>query len=181
MCRAYATIDRGSYIFISERDVKVNINQMSNNGSYKKWGNGVYSFVLPVPDIRKTTPEICIEHYFTDEEIKTVKRFSDGTERRLYLSNEFDQYGRAPAINRFCTNRSACAGNKLKILDGSGNDKIISLTDIKDETNYGLSKMAFAESVISDPAFQHIRFDNFLLIFDLIQKICEDIELENRE
>lgn len=177
MCQAYANIKRGFYIFISDRDVGTNIIQMSDANSYKKWGNGVYSFVIPIPDIRKDNPDICIEHYFSDEEIKTIKKFPDGTERRLYLSSEFDQYGRAPEINRFCTNRSACSGSKLKILDGTGNDRIINLNDLNDQTNYGLSKMVFAKSVISDPAFEHIRFDNFLLIFDLIQKICRDIGL----
>ncbi len=177
MCQSYANIERGFYIFISDRDVSVNVTKMSNGDSYKKWGNGVYSFVLPIPDIRKDNPDICIEHYFSDEEIKTIKKFSDGTERRLYLSSEFDEYGRAPQINRFCTNRKACSENKLKILDGSGKDKIINLNDLNDTTNYGLSKMEFAKSVISDPAFKHIRFNNFLLIFDLIKEICKDIGL----
>ena len=38
--------------------------------------------------------------------------------------------------------------------------------------------MEFANSVISDPAFENIRFENFLLIFDIIQKICKDISLD---
>ena len=179
MCQSYAKIKRGLFIFISDRDVDVNVKQMSDNGTYKKWGNGVYSFVLPVPEIRKSNPDICIEHYFSDEEIKTIKTFPDGTERRLYLSSEFDQYGRAPEINRFCINRNACCEKKkIKILDGTGNDKIINLNDTNDQTNYGLSKMEFANSVISDPAFENIRFKNFLLIFDIIQKICKDISLD---
>lgn len=53
MCQSYAKIKRGLFIFISDRDVDVNVKQMSDNGTYKKWGNGVYSFVLPVPEIRK--------------------------------------------------------------------------------------------------------------------------------
>lgn len=176
MCQSYAKLNSGLYIFISDRDVDANIKQMSANGTYKKWGNGVYSFVLPVPESRKSNPDICIEHYFSDEEIKTVKTFPDGTERRLYLSSEFDQYGRAPEINRFCINRNACCDKKkIKILDGTGNDKIINLNDTDDQTNYGLSKMEFANSVISDPSFENIGFKNFLLIFDLIQEICRDI------
>ena len=35
--------------------------------------------------------------------------------------------------------------------------------------------MEFANSVISDFAFENIEFENFLLIFDLIQEICKDI------
>lgn len=176
MCRSYSHMELGgTFIFISDRDVNVITQQMSENNSYKKWGNGVYSFALPIPDSRKETPEICIEHYFTDEELKTEKVFSNGIAKRLYLSSEFDKYGRAPDIDRFCTNRNACTVSKTKILDGSGSDKVISLTDIHDETNYGLSKAAFAESVISDTRFAHISYKNFLLIFDMIKKICEDI------
>ena len=181
MCQSYAKVKRGLFIFISDRDVSINIKQMGSGEAFKKWGTGVYSFVLPIPEIRKDTPDICIEHYFSDDEIKTIKIFPDGIERRLYLSNEFDQYGRAPSINRFCTNRSACADKKVKILDGTGNDRIISLNDINDQTNYGLPKMEFAKSVISDPTFSHISFKNFLMIFDLIQEICKDINAEQIE
>ena len=35
--------------------------------------NKVFSFVLPVPKNRKNTPNICIEHLYSDEEIKTGK------------------------------------------------------------------------------------------------------------
>ena len=177
MCRSYSHMELGgTFIFISDRDVNVITQQMSENNSYKKWGNGVYSFVLPIPDSRKETEAICIEHYFTDEELKTEKVFSNGKVKRLYLSSEFDKYGRAPSINRFCTNRSACDSTKVKILDGSGSDKIISLTDLGDDTNYGLSKNVFAESVISDVGFAHLEYKNFLLIFDMIKLICEDID-----
>lgn len=176
MCRAYSHMELGgTFFFISDRDVSVITKQMSENNSYKEWGNGVYSFALPVPKSREKTPEICIEHYFSDEELKTEKVFSNGIAKRLYLSGEFDKYGRAPAIDRFCTNRNACANSKIKILDGSGADKIIRLTDVKDETNYGLSKVAFAESVFSDTRFAHLSYNNFLLIFDMIKKICENI------
>ena len=180
MCRSYACLNRGYYIFVSDRDIAANTEKMSENDSYRFWGNGVYSFVLPVPKIREKTPDICIEHYFTDEEIKTPKKFKDGSERRLYISSEFDKFGRAPNINRFCTNRSACSGSKIKILDGSGKDQILNLNDVNDKTNYGLSKMLFAESVINDPDFSHIKYDNFTLIFDMIQAICYDIKERRR-
>ena len=49
------------------------------------------------------------------------------------------------------------------------------MNDTDAQTNYGLSKMEFANSVISDLAFENIEFENFLLIFDLIQEICKDI------
>ena len=180
MCKAYSNRNLGGiYIFISDRDVPQITKQMNNNNTYKSWRNGVYSFSLPVPDFRKDMPEICIEHYFTDEEIKTEKTMENGIKKRLYLSNEFDQYGRAPQIDRFCTNRKACSGDVNKILDGSGSDKIFKLTDCEDHTNYGLSKSMFAESVFSDPDFSHIHYDTFKLVFDVIKTICFEEKKNN--
>lgn len=181
MCKAYSNRNLGGiYIFISDRDVPQITKQMNNNNNtYKSWRNGVYSFSLPVPDFRKDMPEICIEHYFTDEEIKTEKTMENGIKKRLYLSNEFDQYGRAPQIDRFCTNRKACSGDVNKILDGSGSDKIFKLTDCEDHTNYGLSKSMFAESVFSDPDFSHIHYDTFKLVFDVIKTICFEEKKNN--
>lgn len=40
--------------------------------------------------------------------------------------------------------------------------------------------MLFAESVINDPDFSHIKYDNFTLIFDMIQAICYDIKERRR-
>lgn len=184
MCTSYSKTALGNkYIFIADRDVKPIVKRVSGptNNNFKSWGNDVYSFALPIPKHREETPEICIEHYYSDEEIKTIKLCEDGKYRRLYLSNEFDEYGRAPEINKFCINRSACKNDSIKILDGSGDDRVISFNDITDKTNYALSKMAFANAIYNtEENFDNISFDNFLLIFDVIKEIIDNININSK-
>lgn len=62
------------------------------SSSFKDWGNNIFSFVLPVPKHRRSTPEICIEHYYTDEEIKTLVKIEDGSQRRLYIVQKNDKF-----------------------------------------------------------------------------------------
>ena len=185
MCTSYSKTAIGNkYIFIADRDVKPIVKQVSTstNSNFKSWGNEVYSFALPIPKHRKETPEICIEHYYSDEELKTIKLCEDGKYRRLYLSNEFDKYGRAPEINKFCINRTACKKESIKILDGSGDDRVISFNDITDETNYALSKMSFANAIYNaEENFDNISFDNFLLVFDVIKEIIDYINLNSKD
>lgn len=175
MCNSYSKMDNGVYIFIADRDVSSIVKTISSskNEHFKSWGNNVFSFVLPVPKIRESSPDICIEHYYSDEEIKTSKIYPDGICRRLYLSNEFDEYGRAPDINRFCTNRSSCNNTeKLRIIDGSGSDKVILLNSINEKTNYAMSKMEFAKSIINgEENFTELSYKNFTLVFDIIKEI----------
>ena len=175
MCNSYSKMDNGIYIFIADRDVSSVVKTISSskNEHFKSWGNNVFSFVLPVPKIRESNPDICIEHYYSDEEIKTSKIYPDGISRRLYLSNEFDKYGRAPEINKFCTNRSSCSNQeKQKIIDGSGLDKVIVLNSINDTTNYAMSKMEFAKAIINEEEdFSNLSYENFILVFDVINKI----------
>ena len=54
------------------------------NYEYHRFANRIYAFALPVPHNRAETDQISIEHYFTDNEIKTE---IDG--KRLFLGNEF--------------------------------------------------------------------------------------------
>ena len=183
MCNSYSKMDNGVFIFIADRDVSsvVKIMSGSKDEQFRSWGNNVFSFVLPVPQIRGNNPDICIEHYYSDEEIKTSKIYPDGISRRLYLSNEFDEYGRAPEINKFCTNRSSCSNQeKQKIIDGSGSDKVILLDSIDDKTNYAMSKMEFAKAIINgEEEFSNLSYENFTLVFDVINKIYNIIIKES--
>ena len=111
------------YIFIADRDRSDVIKKLSpkdGDQPFRAWGNHVYSIVLPVPKHRISTPSICIEHYYSDEEIKTEFMCADGIKRRLYMGNEFDQYGRAINLDRFCVNREACGSDSIRIISGSG-------------------------------------------------------------
>ena len=114
------------------------------NGVFKDWGNRVYSLVLPVPEHRKDTPEISIEHYYSDDEIKK-EYIIGGIPRRLFLGNEFDEYGRAPEIGRMCTKYSCCGRGKINIIDETVYD-----SNSRSNVNYALSKSQFTEEKVSE-------------------------------
>lgn len=135
-------------------------------------GNNVYSFVLPIPDHRKTTPNICIEHLYTDEEIKKEIECS-GIKRRLYMGCEFDDRGMAYSIDRFCENRNCCGTGKIRIIDGSSGCRVTSLKN-ENDTNYALPKMDFANYVSEHQ--DEFNFDSFLEIFRTIKKITSEGE-----
>ena len=170
MCRAYSRTPLGkTYIFIADRDAPGIISKMGGGQEeYRDWGNNVYSFVLPVPSHRITTPHICIEHYYTDEELKAKFTCDDGIERRLFLGNDFDHYGRNTKEELLCTKRNLCGESSIRIIDGSSDCRVISsLSD--DETNFALSKSDFAAFVTPDKTSSS--YDAFRSLFRLIHSI----------
>lgn len=178
MCRSFSKVKRNNkIIFIADRDDK-NTNKalMCDNTTFKKWGNNVYSFIIPIPEHRVSTPDICIEHYYTDEEIKTIKKCGDTIERRLYIGNEFDEDGINHIEKKYCKNKNSCGKNKINIIEGSSKDRVISLDDTKEnKTNYALSKTEFAEAILNEEEeFKDINFANFHLIFDIIKDILDN-------
>ena len=142
---------------------------------YINWGNNVFSFVIPVPSHRECTPSICIEHYYTDEEIKTPIEI-DGVKRRLYMGNEFDDDGIAINADIICTDQKSCGENSIKIIDGSNNRTVHIMRDKKKpKTNLALPKMDFAENILNKvEGFDQMNFDNFRLIFDVVKKILNE-------
>lgn len=134
-------------IAIFDRDYNSILKQVTGkNGVFKDWGNRVYSLVLPVPEHRKGTPEISIEHYYSDDEIKK-EYIIGGIPRRLFLGNEFDEYGRAPEIGRMCTKYSCCGRGKINIIDEKVYD-----SNSRSNINYALSKSQFTEEKVSESA-----------------------------
>ena len=161
------------YIFVADRDDKdINKKLSDSNKSYKDWGNNVYSFVLPVPPHRNTTPEISIEHYYMDDEIKTVWRDSQtGNEYRLFMGNEFDERGIAEKINRYCEKKNKCGSTSIAIIDGSSGEKVTSINN-NDGTNYALPKAKFAKMILNKEApFDKLNFESFILVFEVIKQI----------
>jgi len=164
-------------IFIADRDdekIKEILGKEDEPG-YINWGNNVFSFVLPVPHHRNSTPFICIEHYYTDEEIKTPIEI-DGIKRRLYMGNEFDDDGIAIDANINCTDQKSCGESSIKIIDGSNNRTVHIMRDKKKpKTNLALSKMSFAENILNKvEGFDQMNFDNFRSIFDVVKKILSE-------
>ena len=173
ICENYAKMPQDeTYIFIADCDVESTNKKMgSATGKYKRWSKNVYSFTIPIPDNRKETPDICIEHLFNDDEIKTEVTI-EGVKRRLYMGNEFDSRGLSVELDRFCERSDICGPNKIKIIEGSQGDRITSIKNSEGVNNYALSKMNFAKYVSSHP--DDFNFDNFIEIFRIIRQIIDE-------
>lgn len=157
------------YIFIADRDDKETNKKLEVSGrQYKSWGNNVFSFIIPTPGFRNDTPNICIEHLYTDEEIKTEVD-CNGIKRRLFIGNEFDERGIAYHLDRFCEKAKLCGPESISIIEGSKGEKVTSLQNNDGVDNYALSKTNFAKFVAEHP--DRFKFDNFLEIFNIIKAI----------
>lgn len=175
MCKYYSSIPQPrKLIFIADADdVKTN-KELGSETGYKAWGNNVYSFTIPIPSHRKVTPSICIEHYYSDEDIKTPV-IINGVERRIFLGNEFDATGISIDKTLFCYDRNSCGPEKIQVIDGTSDKRVIRIQD-DDKINIALPKMEFAKRVLrGDPEYTNIDFTSFALIFDIIKRICEDM------
>jgi RNA-directed DNA polymerase len=150
-------------------DQKINKKAVENNFEFKHWGNNVYSALLPIPSHRDFN-EICIEHYYSDEDIKTM----NDKGRRLYLSNEFNKSTRMHLIDceLMYINKNFLQATYPRIIEyGVLNES---------GKNIALSKNAFADNCLSrEGNFSKISFENFSEIFDLIRKIINHNPLEN--
>lgn len=159
------------HVFIADSDdVDINKEFMTDN-HYKSWGNNVYSFVLPIPSYRSNYTGVCIEHLYTDSELKKTYKCEDGKSRRLFLGNEFDKYGRHLSEKKFCTSRNVCGEKSMRIIDGGNGEKVLNF-DTNDNTNYALSKMQFSE--YSSVNENTKTFESFKMIFDIINEIFFD-------
>ncbi len=129
---------------------------------FKDWKNGVYSFALPIPLHRQDLKEICIEHYYSDEEI--CQKDSNG--RRLFLSHEFSkQSGRHISnLDLISIERKKIKTNQLKIIDDNVFDK--------EDNNIALSKNDFADHILNaKDGFSNFDFEAFHEVFQIIEKI----------
>ena len=119
MCEQYSKINQPrKIVFIADADDYSAKNKLSKEGEdYKSWGNNVYSMVIPVPEHRKDTPAISIEHYYTDDELKK-EVIINGTKRRLFMENEFSENGISLDKQLDCIARGKCGPNKIGIIDG---------------------------------------------------------------
>lgn len=170
MCRSFSKIhNEKKFILIFDRDEPKIIKQVIEDGkTYKKWGNNVYSMAIPIPDHRNPDDAICIEHLYLDSEIKKEYICEDGVARRVYLGNEFDEYGRNLEDQKICTKCRICGSNSLKIIDGSSDARVVSSTS-SSTTNYALSKFDFADKVIIDKKSKS--YLAFKKVFDIIYDI----------
>lgn len=176
LCENMAKIPQPvKYIFVADCDDKSTNDKLRKEGEdYKDWGNNVYSMTLPIPESRKDTPAISIEHYYSDEEIKTEWESPEtGIKRRLYMGYEFDSRGIASEIDRFCEKRCVCGEGKISIIEGSSGEKVTSINNSND-INYALPKSKFAELILNGvEPFDKVSFDNFIGFFEVLKKIIQ--------
>lgn len=170
ICENFAKVPQSrKYIFVADCD-KDDVTTKLGGNPYKDWGNNVYSLVLPVPESRTATPKICIEHLYSDQEIKTEYEIS-GKKCRLFMGSEFDSRGVSASLGLICENSRACGPQSIAILEGSMGEKITPFADSSD--NRGLSKMMFANNILNKiPPFDNFDFSNFIKIFEIIKEIC---------
>ena len=169
--------NRRKLIFIADRDVPDIVQRFTDNGSFKhhmlgKFDTNVYSFVIPLPNHRNQD-NICIEHYYTDEEIRTPMVTGNAT-RHIFFGSDFNDngFGVAPYSDYYCNKAGLCGPNKNKIIDG-GNDVHVTLLSQRGEgPNCTLSKIAFAEAILNEEGvFSKISSESFSLIFDVLLEI----------
>lgn len=164
-------------IFVADRDVPDIVKRFTENGKPKhhmagKYDSNVFSFVIPVPKHREQE-NICIEHYYTDEEIRTPKEI-DGLKRHLFLGVDFNDcgFGQGPYSEYYCDHVMSQGKKKKTIIDGGNNAKVTLLSQKGNGPNYALSKLAFAEAILNEEGeFANISSESFRLIFDVLLEI----------
>lgn len=183
MCEYYCRVPQvRKIIFIGDRDTEKSKKLSTSNQKYKNWGNNVYSLQIPVPSHRKDTPDICIEHYYKDEEIKTYDICDDGIKRRLFMGNDFNSngFGEDGKLKLMCEKRDWCGKDKINIIDGSKKEKVIEVNFSNDDEqcdniiNYAIPKSKFVTNILDEKGdFKNIGYKSFALIFDIIYEIIK--------
>ena len=174
LCEQHSLVPQPRKIIcIADRDKQDAVKKLEVDGcTFKSWGNNVFSLCLPIPDHRVSTPEICIEHYYSDAEIKTTVDLGDGILRRLFLGNEFDSDGFSNLEdNYYCKDKNACGEDSIAIIDGSKQKKVIHPRE-NPSINYCLPKSKFADLVLKgEEPFDRFDFSNFIPLFNIIRDI----------
>ena len=161
-------------ICIFDHDKDSVVKDVMNGDNYKCWGNNVYSFAIPVPESRKKTPLISIEHYYSDDEIKTVQKIGEN-DYRLFMRNEFDDDGFIKSGERNIILKNANNNSdigSIKIFDRNC-ERVKERRNGK-SVNVALSKYHFAWNILkNEPGFNNFDFSNFIKIFEMIRDIIE--------
>ena len=176
------SISNSVVIGMFDRDVKETVIDSTgrkaelNQIDFVKMGNHLYAFAIPVPHDRPEEDQVSIEHFFTDEEIKTPNE--EG--KRLFIGKEFRKNGNHidDTLDYNYINARKYYGT-IKIIE---HEQEAYVTDRKGNGDYSLSKRRFAEAVRDDrPNFNDFDFSEFNKIFDIIKKIIEDAHLAAEE
>lgn len=154
------------FICIFDRDKEDIVKKVTEGDKdYKFNKNNVYSMAIPVPNHRKNTPKICIEHYYLDEDIKREKNG-----KRIYIGNEFSEVSgiHKTAQKIFCKSKNKCGSSSYKIIDA---DCFVGNVD-DESTNIAMSKNDFAKNIIEGIGeFSNIDINGFKELFNVISEI----------
>ena len=133
-------------------------------------GTTFFSFCIPVPTGRDRYGKISIEFYYSDEELKIPE---SNTGKRLFFSNEVHKI-----INTTNDKIDKIVALDFPIQEDEFSKKIFDkdCADIEDQNGdkVAISKSVFADLVTNKrEGFNNMNFENFRLIFDVIEKILE--------
>lgn len=165
LCEQISKISNDNKIIcVFDRDVKTTLKKVGEQ-SYKEWGNNVFSLSLPLPEHRLKTPEISIEHYYTDDEIKT----SDENGRRLYIGNEFSsKTGAHISEKKICIEKKKAGKESIKIIDNN----VFEFSN--EDINVALTKENFSKNILKEnELFKHFGYLQFIPVFQMIDEILE--------
>lgn len=160
-------------IFIFDRDVD-DINSEFGDAEVLYHGNNVYSMLLPIPEHRKDTPYISIEHYYFDKDL--FREDSNG--RRLYMVKEFDKITKKhlliPHLYALKINKDSSDIGILdyKIMKYEEQEEDLSKV-AKDGKNIALSKSNFIKH-IENEEFKGLNVAAFSLVFSSIEDVLKD-------
>lgn len=163
--RRAKTPNTDTHIYVFDRDNPEMVNKVLDDGKlYKSWGNNTFSFAIPIPDHRQSTPQISIEFYYKDEEIKQPNSLG----QRLFLSSEFNNISGKhlddSAIN--CSDRNKYSAD-LVVID----DRVYDAN----HKNIALPKSHFADYILKRKEnFSDFDVTAFTKIFEVIQLIIKD-------
>lgn len=151
-----------STIFIGVYDRDKKLFQTARGKVYEKLAPNVYRFNIPALENaeRRLEDKICIEHYYTNQEIKT--EFGCG---RLYMGDDFDKFGTSSdgdwSLHNFTKNQNLRA---YSIIDKN----CVHLEEKSDKAKMA-TKVQFANYVRDN--FGAFNFCNFIEIFRVIKLI----------
>ncbi|MBP3220520.1 MAG: hypothetical protein J6M43_00580 [Neisseriaceae bacterium] len=166
---AKSQVNNNIIIGIFDRDDE-QINNWLNQSRFLNLGNSVYACLIPYLENneRKKGDKICIEHYYTDDEI--TKKLNNN--KKLYLGKEFDLYGKSNDDNFVVISwdkRTETEKSPIKLFSSDKRELQVMRDAGKDTL---ASKDEFAEYVKNNPDKFH--FESFRAIFDLIAEIVEN-------
>lgn len=150
-------------IFIFDRDELDYVKKYGQN-EFNRHGNNIYSFCIPA--LSNALQKISIEYYYKDDALKAI----DENGRRLFFGEEFFSSGNSKC-GRYQTKKLNDCTNQVVI-----DEKVFTTTDLNHERSIALSKNDFTKNIFdAKNNYENVDFENFRLIFNIINKIVEEI------